>query len=235
MGMNRTGAQMAPLGTKELLAYAEARAANVQPDADDDVALRQAYAHESDGVGSVALPGTMKGMATAVTEKLKGAKPTMFIDKLGERLAYERTGVRLYDALITKCMAAEPEEDTSIDLAQLTGIRRDEHAHFKLLSQTLEGLGADPTAVTPCADVAGVMALGMMQTLTDPRTTVAQALNAMLAVELADNASWELLIELAEETGHDELGAQFESALEAEMRHAALIRGWLRSAVLAEA
>ena len=53
MGMNRTGAQMAPIGTKELLQYVEARAASVEPDAQEDIAVRQAYAQESASVGSV--------------------------------------------------------------------------------------------------------------------------------------------------------------------------------------
>src|ERR1700712_2548138 len=125
MGMNRTGAQMAPIGTKEILKYAEARATNVEPDAEEDIALRQVYAQESKGVGSVPMPATIRGMATAVTEKLKGAKPTMFIDKLGERLAYERTGVRLYDAMITKCAGAGPDDKSGVDLEELAAIRSD--------------------------------------------------------------------------------------------------------------
>lgn len=33
--------------------------------------------------------------------RVKGDSPTILLDKLGERLAFKRTGTRLYDALIT--------------------------------------------------------------------------------------------------------------------------------------
>ena len=68
---------------------------------------------------------------------------------------------------------------------------------------------ADPTAMTPCANTAGVASMGIMQVITDPRTTVPQCLSAILTAELADNAGWELLIQLANEMGQDDMVAQF--------------------------
>lgn len=50
-------------------------------------------------------------------------------------------------------------------------MRDDQPEHFKLLHQALLSLGADPTARTPCADASGVMPLGILQVLTDPRKT----------------------------------------------------------------
>jgi hypothetical protein len=60
--------------------------------------------------------------------------------------------------------------------------------HFELVRCTIEMMGCDPTAQTPCADLVGVETLGLVQVLTDPRTTVAQCMNAILTAELADNA-----------------------------------------------
>ena len=60
----------------------------------------------------------------------------------------------------------------------------------------IQSLGGDPTAQTPAADVTGVEGMGLMQVLTDPKTTVAQALHAILVAEMTDNAAWEELIEL---------------------------------------
>lgn len=99
----------------------------------------------------------------------------------------------------------------------------------------IEKMGADPTAMTPCADVAAVQALGIMQVISDPRTTLAQAVNALLSAELTDTASWELLIELAEQTGHKDMATEFTAALQNEQQHVQLVRGWLREAVLKEA
>jgi hypothetical protein len=177
-------------------------------------------------------------MATTLVSTLKGDKPSLFLDKLGERLAFERTGVRLYEALIVKCYAAASNPDAggvTVDAESLESIREDEETHFRLLTDAIRVLGGDPTAMTPCADIAGVNATGWLQVITDPRTTVAQALNTMLSVELTDNAGWELLIELASQTGHKDMAQGFAVAQSAEARHLEQVRTWLRSAVLTEA
>jgi len=75
--------------------------------------------------------------------------------------------------------------------------------------------------------VMSVAASGFMQVLNDPRTTLAQSLNAMLAVELADNAGWELLTVLAEDAGQSDLAGQFLGALAQEQEHLAIVKGWL--------
>lgn len=45
-----------------------------------------------------------------------------------------------------------------------------------MLSEAIVDMGGDPTAQTPCADVSAVAAMGLIQVLTDPRTTLAQGL-----------------------------------------------------------
>jgi ferritin-like protein len=265
IGMNRTGVQMSPLSKGDMTVFAKSRSRDAPADEGGLETLHQAYIDEADRIGSVPIPGTLKGLATTSLAKLKGTRPEVFIDKLGERLAFERTGTRLYEALILKCTAlasmnvqlAEGDEepdlagraigesegdappvgiaDEVIDLFALKRIRDEEEAHFHLVCRAVEALGADPTAMTPSADVAGVMATGLLQIVTDPRTTVAQSLNAVLTAELSDNAAWELLIELAGDLGHSQMAKEFAVALEAEQVHLETVKGWLRKAVLAEA
>lgn len=256
MGMNRTGLDMAPVSGDDMVDFARASAQEAPPEVGDSVALHRAYIEEADPNGSVPLPGTVKGMATTGMAKLTGDKPEVFIDKLGERLAFERTGARLYEALILKCAAHQGDMTTEIraagtvitqgdggaaadaggvDLSVLKRIHDEEEAHFFLVARALTTLGADPTAVTPCADVAGVMAQGLMQTVTDPSTSVPQSLSALLTAELSDNAGWELLVELARQLGHDNMAVEFEAALADERRHLTTVKEWLRSSVLAEA
>jgi hypothetical protein len=81
-------------------------------------------------------------------------------------------------------------------------IRAEELAHFHLLCEAAITLGADPTAQTPCADVAATASMGLLHVVADPRTTLAQSLNAILTGELTDNAGWDLLTELAQEAGY---------------------------------
>lgn len=100
-----------------------------------------------------------------------------------------------------------------------------------MLSHAIESLGGDPTSQTPCADVSALASSGFMQVLNDPRTTLAQCLNTMLAVELADNAGWELLAALADDAGETELSARFLDALALEQEHLAIVKHWLTSLV----
>lgn len=234
VGMNRTGMDMAPLAKGDMVDYAKAEAART-PESDGSFeAVHMAYAEEAERVGSVPIPATVKGMASTAVSHIKGTQPEVLIDKLGERLAFERAGTRLYEAMLLKCGAVDAALHP-VDVPALARIRDDEEAHFHLVHGHLERLGADPTAMTPCADMAGVQGMGLMQVITDPRTTIAQALNALLTAELTDSASWDLLVELASQTGHEEMASEFTAALETERQHVEMVRGWLRRAVLEEA
>ncbi|HYD56620.1 MAG TPA: ferritin-like domain-containing protein, partial [Burkholderiales bacterium] len=155
-------------------------------------------------------------------------------DKLGERLAFERGGTRLYDALIGKC--ALPQEGPEVvSLEKLRHFREDEAQHFALVRDCIVQLGGDPTAQTPCANLAGIEAMGLMQVVTDPKTTVVQSLHAILVAELADNAAWEELVMLAREMGQEEMAARFEEAAGHEREHLDHIKAWHLEATLQEA
>jgi rubrerythrin len=231
--MNRTGMDMAPLSKGEMIGYAQAGAARAPESNGAFESVHIAYAEEAESVGSVPLPATTQGAAATAVSRMTGKKPGVLMDKLGERLAFERAGTRLYEAMLRKCGAVDAALHP-VDVAALARIRDEEESHFHLVHKFLERLGADPTAMTPCADIAGVQGMGLMQVITDPRTTIAQALNALLTAELTDSASWDLLVELARRTGHEDMATEFTAALESERRHLETVRGWLRQAVLQE-
>src|SRR5690606_13520592 len=165
---------------------------------------------EAERIGSVPIPGSAKGMLKSTFDMIKGKSPELLVDKLGERLAFERSGVRLYDAMIAKVKAMNVVGSDLVSVLQ--HIRDEEFEHMLLVEDAIKTLGADPTAQTPCADVAAVKSMGLMQVLTDPRTNVAQGLGALLTAELEDTAAWELLIELAEAGGHPNIAKSFEKA-----------------------
>jgi rubrerythrin len=230
LGMNRTGVQMSPIDTA---AMQDSDNAPIRGAPGDERALldaREACIFNAGDIGSVPMPGTVAGAVSMGMHMLKGDRPQILLDKLGERLAFERTGTRLYDALLAKCdvMQGAPAGMTRDRVAD---IRRGEARHFLLLKDAIESLGGDPTAQTPSADVAGVESLGLVQVLNDPRTSLAQSLHALLTVELADRAGWETLIALAGEAGQDDLVAGFTLALEDEHRHLVLVQGWYHEAI----
>src|SRR5688500_4167477 len=102
IGANRTGIGTSPLDSRQTIKGAE-QAATIGPQ-DGKVleAERVLWARNAEPVGSIPPPATVKGMVKTVIEMVEGHKPTVFIDKLGERLAFERTGTRLYEALLAK-------------------------------------------------------------------------------------------------------------------------------------
>ncbi|MFL6606538.1 MAG: ferritin-like domain-containing protein [Steroidobacteraceae bacterium] len=218
---------------------------------------RQSCIAEADSVGSIPPPkSSLKRAASVAKAATKGsaaakgasARPGVFLDKLGERLAFERTGTRLYDAFITKYLAlrnvdgevlppaaAAGESVQESPLETLKGIRAEELGHFRMLCDLVVELGGDPTAQTPSADVTAAASMGLMQVITDPRTTLAQCLNTLLTAELTDNAGWDLLAQLSQEAGHKELVDPFSQALAAEQRHLVIVREWLKVLLMTEA
>lgn len=235
MGMNRTGIQMSPLDSNSMQSGMPPSMTPATPGDDTALAeMRGRYITEADPVGSVPVPGTIKGALTTGVSMLTGDQPQLLMDKLGERLAFERTGTRLYDALITKFTALE-DSTTSMTLADLQQIRQDEARHFAMIASAIESLGGDPTSQTPCADLVGVESMGLMQVVTDPRTTVAQSLHAILVAEMTDNSGWEMLIALAEDQGQDSLISDFSLALDEERVHLQQVQKWFEEATLGEA
>lgn len=232
LGMNRTGAQMSPQDTERQLEATRLFPADVPGDASVYTRMREQANRDAERIGSVPIPGSAKGMLKTGFDKALGKNPEVLLDKLGERLAFERTGVRLYEAVIAKATSAIGARPTLLDT--LREIQAQELEHMNIVREAIETLGGDPTTMTPCADVAGVKALGVLQVVTDPRTTLAQALNAILAIELEDNAAWELLIELAQKGGHPLIAKRFAHALEQEEMHLSRVRDAVRQDLLEE-
>jgi hypothetical protein len=229
LGLNRTGIATSPKLTQEMIAGAKEFAPAPNGDETIIAKVREEYAREAEPLGSVPPPTTLAGAAKTALRGVKGARPTQFVDKLGERLAFERTGVRLYGALLSK-FDAFGSFDGGPSREELVQIMDEEYSHFMLLSSAVAKLGGDPTVVTPSADLHATMTAGVMAVMVDARTTFVQCLEAALIAELADNAAWEVLGELATQNGEDELCEQFEAARGEEVVHLENVKRWLAMA-----
>ncbi|WP_141735701.1 ferritin-like domain-containing protein [Oligoflexus tunisiensis] len=228
LGRNRTGSQMSPLMTAAMLESSKDFPWDeMEASLDTPEKIRMDYVKDAHTIGSIPVPMTLKGMAKTGYEKVKGEKPEILVDKLGERLAFERTGVRLYRALIRKC-EADPMRDPRVDLLRLQEICNSELEHMMLLKKAMEDVGADPTAMTPGADTMAVASMGLVQVLNDPRTSISQCLEAILIAELADQDGWNLLIELTRDMGDQDHLAQFQRAMAEEEQHVIDIRMLLK-------
>ena len=155
--------------------------------------------------------------------------PSLLMDKLGERLAFERAGTRLYEALLSK-HDAEGSFEGGPSREDILEILSEELAHFRLLAEAIEGLGGDPTELTPSANLQLVASHGVGQVLTDPTTSLAQCLEAIAMAELTDNECWETLAGLAELAGNEGLATECEQALATEAEHLEKVRTWIAAA-----
>lgn len=232
IGLNRTGTKSSPALTREAV-----RAPDVAPppppgDVRSLDAARLAFYRDAVGEpqGTVPPPAGLKGVAKTAVGALRGTRESVFLDKLGERVGFERSGARLYESALLK-LAAYGSWPGGPTRERLQELRREELAHFDVVRESIETLGGDPTALTPSANVHGVASEGLFKVASDLRTDLRQTLEVLLIAELTDNAGWELLSALARELGHARLAERFEAAHRTEAHHLADVRGWLERGV----
>ena len=225
-GTNLTGLVAAPQRSQEMLTGTEEFPPSSEGSAEDLALVRITYAKEVEPLGSMPPLVHGEGKGKSAAKAVKGEQLLLFMDKLGERLAFERTGTRLYEALVSKhdafgSFTGGPSREA------LEHIRQEEYQHFTLLQSVIEQLDGDPTAVTPSANLHATAAHGIQMVIVDPRATLLQSLEAILIAELADNACWGALIELAQEAGKDTFVQQFQEALGNEQDHLDKVQAWL--------
>jgi hypothetical protein len=233
LGMNRSGLATAPRLAPQVL-----QVPKLTPKTTGDAKVianeRIVYAKEAEPLATMPPPGTLKELASTTVKLLKGQKALVLVDKVAERMAFERGGVRLYEALVSKFDAFGSWEGGPAR-TELESILRDELRHFHFLAEVLGMLGADATAVTPSADVHEVLATGLRTVLTDPRTDLRSSLEAILQAELADNDCWLTLVRLAVGYGENELAQRFQRCLDEERVHLSRVRVWLTAGLAGEA
>ena len=235
LGANKTGVQTSPFDATRMQEVPQSFPPWQEDASRGDLEVRRDYAMQSDGLGSVPVPATLRGVVASGVDMLTGKRPQTLVDKLGERAAFERGGVRLYETLLTKCEAVQDDPLPPDEIAMLRRFRNEEAAHFALVVETMERLGADPTAQTPCADLVGMESQGLLQAMNDPRTSLVQSLHVLLDAELLDGAAWDMLIELARSTDHGAIADDFETAARQEAEHRVHLRALVSSLTLQEA
>jgi hypothetical protein len=225
-GDNKTGIVAAGPRADKMLEATREFLPSSPGDAQAIAVVRVAYAQAGQGLGETPPPAGLMSKAKAAVAAVSGAQPTLLMDKLGERLAFEHAGARLYEALISKHRAygsfdgGPSEED-------LLHVLTEEYEHADLLERAIKQLGGDPTALTPAANLAANISAGLPQVLGDPRTNLLQSLEAIIVAELADNECWTVLADLAGQAGNDELAASCAEAIEHERDHLFKVRRWI--------
>ena len=145
------------------------------------------------------------------------------LDVLGARLAFERTGVSLYDNAIVKIERyAEPRYHVLLE--QLREIRAEEKEHEEWLEAQIRSLGGTAHETTDMAELETLESSGIRDVIVDGHHKVIHILHALLAAELADNAGWDLLVKLADEARDHRAKLQFAKRLAEEAKHLLFLR-----------
>lgn len=225
-GANRTGVMTSPALGEEMV-EATREFPPSAPGATQAIAdVRVAYARQ------IQTRDAMPLLTSTTDDKKRPAdaddrdQPMRLMDKLGERLAFEHAGARLYEALLSKHEAYGdfPGGPTAEDLMH---VLREEYEHADMLERAIKELGGDPTVITPSANLAANVSAGLPQVLSDPRTNLLQCLEAIVVAELTDNECWTALNDLARQGGHEELAEACQAAVAHERDHLRKVRGWI--------
>jgi bacterioferritin (cytochrome b1) len=155
-------------------------------------------------------------------DKLASKNVAKVIDLLSERLAFERASVKLYDTLIARVRACDDAGLRAL-ASDLERHREQEKEHEEWLEEQIRALGGDAQLPTERSLLADTESEGVERVIRRDRK-IAHDFHALLTAELADNAGWELLAQIAAEMGDEVAQAEFERRLQHEVEHLALVR-----------
>src|ERR1700687_5150541 len=142
------------------------------------------------------------------------------IGLLNERLAFERSAIELYDAVLE---GLKPRGGPYATVrTHLRRIREEEKAHEEWLVEQVRALGGDPTVESNGfhrVQGQGRRARDDLAGAHEP----ARLLHAPLDTEARDNAAWELRLELATRAQDEEACEAFAQRLHEEQEHLLMI------------
>lgn len=156
-------------------------------------------------------------------QKLAQHNKQKVIDLLLGRLEFERSGVALYDSIIAK-VEASADEDAQRMLDQLREHRDQEKEHEEWLEEQVRTLGGDAHGQSEMSELVKRESKGIEDVILDGDNDLSHLMHALLTAELADNAGWDLLVELAEEAGDREAKKAFKKRLHEEEDHLLLVQ-----------
>jgi rubrerythrin len=165
-------------------------------------------------------------------EKMAAKNSARIIDLLAERLAFERSGVRLYDQILDR-MREAPDENITGMLETMQKHRGEEKEHEEWLEECIRKLGGDPNAETEHSRLVKQESKGVEEVV-EKDTMLPHLFHALLVAELADNAGWDLLHSLAGELGDSAAKKEFGKRLREEAEHLLFVRKVVQKFALSE-
>jgi rubrerythrin len=145
------------------------------------------------------------------------------IDLLNERLTFERAAVKLYDSILTK-MQASGDPNVMRMFNEMKRNRDEEKEHEEWLEERIRALGGDAHSETEMSRLVQTESSGIEKIVLNGDNDITHVFHALLNAELADNAGWDLLAQLAGEIGDRQLKRAFKKRLHQEEDHLIFVR-----------
>ncbi len=153
---------------------------------------------------------------------LYDTNPEKVLDLLNERLTFEREGVKLYDAIIRKIERSK-ERSIARMADNLREHRDEEKEHEEWLEAQIREVGGDAHATTARTELVKTESRGLEEVVRETDEP-SHLLHALMTAELADNAGWDLLVQIADEADDDKAKRQFKKRLHEEEEHLVFVR-----------
>lgn len=148
--------------------------------------------------------------------------PDKVFDLLNERLTFERAGVKFYDRIL-EVMRADPNDNIQRMLKEMQEHRDEEKEHEEWLEAQIRACGRDAHAETEKSRQVTRESKGIEDVVMS-EAELPKLFHALLVAELADNAGWDLLVELADDAGDSEAKREFKKRLAHEAQHMTFVR-----------
>ena len=155
-------------------------------------------------------------------DKLAKKNVAKVIDLLSERLAFERSGVKLYDTLHARLRVAKDPALKAL-LEQVEHNRDEEQEHVEWLEEQIRALGGDAHTPTERSVLVRAESEGVERVMRRD-DSIPHDFHALLTAELADNAGWDLLVQIADEFGDPAAKKEFKKRLREEEQHLLFVR-----------
>jgi bacterioferritin (cytochrome b1) len=160
--------------------------------------------------------------ARTVMGKLSKTNRGKLIDILSERLAFERSGVKLYDRVLT-VLRAQHTDDLSRLIGKTQEYRDQEKEHEEWLEALIRDLGGTAHEETERSRLVTRESQGI-EAVVKSEERWPNLFHALVAAELVDNAGWELLVGLADQANDREVKREFKRRLHEEEEHLLFVR-----------
>lgn len=159
--------------------------------------------------------------------KVQQHNTALLLNKLAQRLSYERANVRFYEALIFKSLAAEQGVRRIVSVDRLRQFRDEDVEHTVLLKTAIETLGADVDMWLPDAVPSQATQITMSKMLTKTHGDILQCLQSVVVFARNDADEWQMLYRLFSSMGLEKMTETFRQAWEEDQQQLTTLSAWV--------